>query len=79
MRKFDALAVMLAVILMGCLIAQDPTDGVRRSVAVEAVAATFGAAGVVQVNVTVAGGTEETARWVVQNDGKIVIAGPTEH
>ncbi len=41
---------------------------------------TFGTGGVVQVNVTVAGGTEETARWVVvQNDGKIVIAGPTEH
>lgn len=41
---------------------------------------TFGTGGLVTVNVTPAGGTEETARWVVvQTDGKIVIAGPAEH
>lgn len=41
---------------------------------------TFGTGGLVTINVTPAGGTEETARWVVvQSDGKIVIAGPAEH
>jgi uncharacterized delta-60 repeat protein len=41
---------------------------------------TFGATGVVTVNATVGGGTEETARWVtVLANGKIVIAGHAEH
>lgn len=41
---------------------------------------TFGTGGIVTINVTEAGGTEEAARWVVvQADGKIVIAGPAEH
>lgn len=41
---------------------------------------TFGTGGLVTINITVGGGTEETARWVVvQSDGKIVIAGPAEH
>ena len=41
---------------------------------------TFGTGGIVIINVTEAGGTEEAARWVVvQADGKIVIAGPAEH
>jgi uncharacterized delta-60 repeat protein len=40
---------------------------------------TFGTAGVAKVNVTVAGGTEESARAVaVQSDGKVVIAGTVE-
>lgn len=41
---------------------------------------TFGTNGVVKVNVTVGGGTEEVARWVkVLSDGSILLAGPTEH
>lgn len=41
---------------------------------------TFGTNGVVRVNVTVGGGTEEVARWVkVLGDGSILLAGPTEH
>lgn len=41
---------------------------------------TFGTGGIVTINVTEGGGTEEAARWVVvQADGKIVIAGPAEH
>jgi uncharacterized delta-60 repeat protein len=41
---------------------------------------TFGTGGVAMVNVSVAGGTEETARGVVvQSDGKVVIAGVVEH
>jgi uncharacterized delta-60 repeat protein len=40
---------------------------------------TFGTAGVAVVNVTVAGGTVETARGIVlQSDGKIIIAGEVE-
>ncbi len=41
---------------------------------------TFGTGGIVIINVTEAGGTEEAARWVVvQADGKVVIAGAAEH
>jgi uncharacterized delta-60 repeat protein len=41
---------------------------------------TFGTNGVVKVNVTVGGGTEEVARWVkVLADGSIFLAGPAEH